>query len=325
MPFDLLTIGDSVIDEFMEIDDATVSCDIDHEKCELRLNYADKIQVKKFRKEVGGNAVNIAVGAKTLGLDTAIYTEVGDDGNGDLIIETLENAGVDITYCNQTETPTDVHPVIVFKGERTIFSYHTKREYHLAGLEAPKFIYYTSIGEGFEKFQSELESFIEKNPDMIVAMNPGSTQLHANLEVVRKFLKNVDVLFVNKQEAELLMDSEGSVDDLHKKLSEAGVKLSVITDSTNGSSSFDGTKLFKIGIYDIDGAVVDKTGAGDAFASGFLGAMFHGKDAEEALKWGAINSASGIAEVGATTGLCTKEQIEEKLKTNSNLFTKAKL
>ena len=328
MPFDLLVIGDSVIDEFMEIDDATVNCEIDSEKCKICFNYADKVPVKNFRKEVGGNAANISVNCATLGLKTAVYTEVGNDSGGNLILETLGRADVDTSLCKQTETLTDVHPVVVFKGERTIFSHHSKRNYHFPKFETPKLIYYTSIGNGFEEIQNELEKWHKQNPNTILAMNPASSQPHTNTEAVQSFLKNVDVLFVNKEEAqEIVGDAGGSgtgkVEELHKKLAEMGVGLSVITDSVNGSSAYDGSKQVKIGIYDIDGAVVDKTGAGDAFASGFIGAMFYGRSAEEALKWGAINSASGIAVVGATTGACTKKQIEEKL--TKTLFTEPKL
>ncbi|OGC47300.1 hypothetical protein A2886_01670 [candidate division WWE3 bacterium RIFCSPHIGHO2_01_FULL_42_13] len=324
MIFDIITIGDSVIDEFMEIDDATVNCEIDDKECKISFNYADKIPVKNFRKEVGGNAANISVNCATLGLKTAIYTEVGNDSDGNLILETLKQAGVDTSLSGQTEIPTDIHPVVVFKGERTIFSHHSKRDYRFPNFKSPRFIYYTSIGEGFEEIQNELEKWCEQNPNTILAMNPGSTQLHTNMKAVQNFLKNVDVLFVNKEEAQEIVGSkEKNVVELHKKLAEMGVGLSVITDSINGSSAYDSSKQVKIGIYDIDGTVKDKTGAGDAFASGFISAMFYGKEAEEALKWGAINSASGIAVVGATTGACTKEQMEEKL--TKTLFTEPKL
>lgn len=324
MNFDLLTIGDTGIDEFMEMDDASLHCDVNKENCKISFNYAEKIPVKSFKQIVAGNAANVSMSCTKLGLSTAIYTELGKDANGDIILKTLKENGVDTSYSNQSEsTSTNVHPIVVYKGERTIFAYHAKREYKVGDWGPAKFIYYTSISEGFEKFQDNLEKLLEKTPNTIVAMNPGSTQLRTNIDAVRKFLKHVDVLFVNKQEARKILDSEEDIDSLHKKLFDAGVKLSVITDSVNGSSAYDGSEFSKIGMYEDGSKVLDKTGAGDAFASGFLSAMFHGKNAEDAMKWGAINSASVIQQIGATKGLVTKEEVEEKIK--KDFFTQPKL
>ncbi len=320
---DLLTIGNSVIDEFMEIDEASVHCDINHDNCIISFNYADKIPVKSFRQVVAGNAVNVAIGCKTLGMATEIYTEVGNDANGTLILETLKNQGIGVEHSRQTDVATDVHPIVVFQGERTIFSYHSERIYEMPEMQLPKFIYYTSLGKGFESFQEKLEHELSKEENTIVAMNPGSGQLRTGLEAIRRFLKYTDVLFVNKEEAQKLTDNGNDIEGLHKKLAEMGTKLSVITDSTNGSSAYDGSEMVQIGIFDENSEVVDKTGAGDSFASGVLGAMFYGKNIEEALKWGAINSASVVTQIGANKGLCTKEEIETKL--NQNLFTKPNL
>jgi len=56
---------------------------------------------------------------------------------------------------------------------------------------------------------------------------------------------------------------------------------------------------------------VDTTGAGDAFASGFLAAHLKGKNIGEALQWGIINSSNSVTEYGGQKGLLTQEKIEE--------------
>ena len=61
-------------------------------------------------------------------------------------------------------------------------------------------------------------------------------------------------------------------------------------------------------------AVVDSTGAGDAFASTIVSALIHGKTLDEALTWAPINSMSVVQQVGAQKGLLTKEKLEEYLK-----------
>lgn len=324
MKFDILLIGDTSIDQFMLINEASVSCDINHEHCKICFDFADKIHVEEFKVSVAGNAPNVAMGCAKLGMKPAIYTEIGDDANADLAINTMKERGVDTTYCIKNPgTPTNVHPLAVFQGERTIFSYHEKRNYKMGDWETPKFLYYTSLSEGFEEFHDALHTYVKENKEIIFTVNPGTMQMKVGIKKLREMAPRIDVLFVNKEEARDLVGSEDNVDELHKKLNKIGVNLSVITDSTNGSSTFDGNEILKIGIYEHGEKIVDKTGAGDSFSAGFLSAMFYDKGAKEAMKWGAVNSSGVITKIGAIEGLRTRKEIEEILKTAQ--FTKPKL
>lgn len=312
MKYDLLAVGDNSIDEFMLIDDAEVTCDKDDKNCKLSFDYAGKIQVKEFKTSVAGNAPNFAIGCSTLGLKTTIYTEVGDDTNADIVISTLKERGVDTAFVNKNpNTPTNVHPIVVFRGERTIFAYHEKRSYKIQGWKSPKFLYYSSLSKGFEKFHDDLLDFVKKDENIIFVINPGTLQMKVGIEKLREALKRTDILFANKEEATDLANIDGSTKEVHKKLWDMGVKLSVITDSVNGSSTFDGEKMEVLGICDLNKKTLDKTGAGDSYASGFLSAIFYGKPAVEAMKWGSINAANVIAKIGAIEGLTSKEEIEK--------------
>ena len=315
MKFDILLVGDTSIDEFMLIHEASVSCDINHKHCQICFDYADKVHVEEFKVSVAGNAPNVAMGCAALGMKPALYTEIGGDANADLAINTMKERGVDTTYCIKNPgTPTNVHPIAVFKGERTIFSYHEKRDYKMRDWEEPKFLYYSSLSVGFEKFHDELHEYVKEHNNIIFAVNPGTMQMKVGIEKLREMIPRIDVLFVNKEEAQGLVGSEDNIDTLHKKLNDMGVKLSVITDSVNGSSTYDGADYAKIGIYETSDEIVDKTGAGDAFAAGFISAMHYGKGAEEAMKWGSINSSGVITKIGAIEGLRTKQEIEKILK-----------
>jgi sugar/nucleoside kinase (ribokinase family) len=315
MRYDLLTIGDSAIDQFLKIHDATLHCDLNHKECEISFKYAEKIPVEEFKTSASGNAVNVAVGTATMGLVTQIYSEIGDDIGADLIIKTLRDHKVntDFVFKNK-DTATDIHPIIVFQGERTIFTYHATRNYKIRGWPECKFIYYTSVGESYKHFQPEILNYMQQHPDTILAFNPGSAQLKHDPKSMVDILKRTDVIFVNKEEAQIITGKKEEIRSLHKELTVRGVKLSVITDSLNGASVFDGKEYFEIGICEV-GETQDKTGAGDAFASGFLSALKYGKSSEEALKWGTINSAKVITVPGSTNGLASKLDIE-------NLITK---
>lgn len=311
---DLLTIGDTAIDLFMEVDEAAIHCDINHENCNICFSYADKIPVNKFNTNVAGNAANVAIGAKQLGLNVAVYTEVGKDSNGDLIIKTLKEHDIETEYCIQNKnSETNVHPIIVFKGERTIFSYHAKTEYELQNWPRPKILYYTSLSAGFEKFQGKLLDYLKNNSDIIFAMNPGSSMLRTNIPALRETFNRLDILFVNMAEAEEILEKDLDAEGYVREFSKLGVKMPVITDSTNGSCTMDGDKIFKQGVRGVEN-VIDMTGAGDAFASGFVSAIFHGKEVNEALKWGALNGAQVIQKVGSINGLLESGQIKKLIK-----------
>jgi sugar/nucleoside kinase (ribokinase family) len=71
---------------------------------------------------------------------------------------------------------------------------------------------------------------------------------------------------------------------------------------------FDGIKFLHCPVFPVD--AYERTGAGDAFGSGFLAALIKGKTMEEALIWGTVNSASVIGYVGAQRGLLKEEDVD---------------
>jgi sugar/nucleoside kinase (ribokinase family) len=246
-----------------------------------------------------------------MGLETAIYTEIGSDQNGQKIIDGLMEMGVETKYCIKNESAdTDVHAIIVHNYERTIFSYHAPRSYKLRSWEKPKFLYYTSIGEGFEKFQNELVKYLKENSDIATVFNPGTYQMKAGFNSIKEFLEVTTILILNTEEAAKLVGEKPLV-KTHIDLQKLGPKLTVITDGKEGASGFDGENLVKVSAYTDGREVKDKTGAGDAFSSGFISAIFHKRPLKEALGWGAINAFGEITKESAGTGIYTKEKMEE--------------
>jgi sugar/nucleoside kinase (ribokinase family) len=310
-PLDLLTIGDVCIDLYMKVEGREVSEDKDPQHPKICFYHGSKIPVKSVMSNIAGNAVNVSIGATKLGLNTAIYTEMGDDEEADRIEKELAGEGINTHYLHRNKNVlTGIHPVIVYQGERTIFSHHEERPYHVHGWPKPKWLYYTSVGPGFESFQKDLVEYIKSNPDVGVAFNPGTFHVRSGLEGIKNILEVTHVLFLNKDEAENFV-GDGSLEDMHLKLQKLGPKLTVITEGDKGASAYDGKELIKVPAYEMDQSVIDKTGAGDSFAAGFVSALSHGKSLEEALHWGTINSSSVIREIGAVHGLKTKQEIEK--------------
>ena len=65
---------------------------------------------------------------------------------------------------------------------------------------------------------------------------------------------------------------------------------------------------------------MEKTGAGDAYASGLISALVSGESFEEAMVWGALNASSVIGKTGAQNGLLTKTELVELRKKHPKLI-----
>ncbi len=313
--FDLITIGDPTLDTFIIIDEeaAKLQCGLYQNDCLLCLNYADKIPFEKTDHSLGGNAANLAVGCKKLGLNTAIVSEIGDDINGFVVKEELEKQKVNTHFLKITKkTQTRYSVILNYKSERTILSYHTKHNYNLPPLPKTKWIYYSSLGQGFEKTQDKIEKHLEKNPKIKLAINPGSYQLRHGLPKIKKLLPKTNILFVNKEEAQKIANAKTETEKLLKTLHEFGAKVVVITDGKNGSYTFDGKNIFYMPIYPMK--PVAMTGAGDAYASGFISAMVKNKIISEAMCWGTANAGSVTQKIGAQRGLLSEKGVKKIIK-----------
>jgi ribokinase len=119
---------------------------------------------------------------------------------------------------------------------------------------------------------------------------------------------------MNREEAvDVTGKSYDSLHDLANGLHELGPKIVVITDGPNGSyASFDG-KLVTIPNYPDPAPPVDRTGAGDAFASTIVAALASGESMETALTWAPINSMNVVQKLGAQAGLLKKSELQKYL------------
>ena len=305
---DLLSIGDATIDTFMTPIESETMCKLDTKECLICFSYGDKIPVKNLEISIGGNAGNNAVGARRLGVNSAIVLTLGDDNVGNLVVEKLKKEGVDLTYViQQPGTMSNSSTVINYSGERTIFVYHAPRSYEFpVSLPITSWVYLTSMGESFKPFYNHMVEWLTKNPTVKLAFNPGSWQLRGGYESIKDIMNLAYIIYVNREEAEKLTSfgrSEGKDREILIALQKLGPKICIITDGANGALAYDSIngKFLKVSVLPVD--AYERTGAGDAFGSGSLSAIIHGKSLDEALLWGTVNSASVIGYTGPQKGL----------------------
>lgn len=315
--FDLISIGDTVIDTFVPLKDAEVT--ILGGKKHLSLPFGYKIPIDEPLSFVGGNASNDAVGAARLGLKTAIYTNVGkkDDDEADgRIIEKLKKERIDTRYIvHNKEFPTNHNIILDFKGERTILVHHHHWKYVLPDLDSSKWIYLTSLAPNFIETNliDQILNYLERTRARL-AYQPGTFQISLGVKKSAKLLSLTDFLIMNMEEAKKFLGVEGKIETkkLLEKLVDTGAKRVVITDGSSGSFGYDGKRFLKLDIFPAE--VLQKTGAGDAYATGVVAGLIHGEDLGEAMRWGAGNSASVVESMGPQSGLLGLNKLKEKLK-----------
>ncbi len=305
----IICIGDSSCDKILEIDpgDAGLLCNLKSHKCEITFNYGEKIPVKAIHEGFGGSALNCALGFEKIGLQTKISTFVGNDEAGKNIIRFLHENKIDLDLVS-VQGETNQSSIVSFQGERTVFSYHAKRNYDEVQSEKTDWIYLSSAGAGSDAYQDKVVQFNERGAK--IAFNPGSWQLN-NFSRFSKIIKVCDVLILNRPEADLIIGEEDKVKSQLQKMNEMGAKIAVITDGKNGA--YLGANGHYLHINALTAKAVDSTGAGDSFSAGFVGSIALGNSLEESAKWGMVNSGSVIEQFGANKGLLDGDEISKRV------------
>ncbi|MBX9906872.1 carbohydrate kinase family protein [Patescibacteria group bacterium] len=320
MTHDIIAIGDIVIDAFISLSktDAQVVCDASGRACKLQMNFGEKLPYESVEViNAVGNSPNATVAAHRLGLKTALVSNVGHDRNGKDCIDTLRKEGISTEFVRLHEGKfTNYHYVLRYGAERTILIKHEQFAYALPRFEnAPRYIYLSSLGSNSLPFHHELGAYLKKNPEIKLAFQPGTFQIRLGIEELKDIYAATEIFFCNKEEAQyILKTEEKDISVLLKRIKELGPKIPVITDGNNGAYALDGDSVWFMPIYPDPAPPVDRTGAGDAFASTFTSAVALGHDIKTALSWGPINSMSVVQYVGAQKGLLTQKELENFLK-----------
>lgn len=313
---DFLAIGDTVVDAFIKLVDAHVTCKIDNTACEISMPFAAKIPYEGVTiVPAVGNSANAAVAASRLGLKAGLVTFLGDDINGRETKFALqeEHVNVDNVIMQQGKT-TNYHYVLWFGDERTILIKHEEFKTYLPHISKPKWIYLSSLGEHAREMHIEIVKYLEHNPDVKLAFQPGTFQIKLGKDFLRDIYKRTDFFCCNVEEAQkILENSSRDLPTLLEAIQNLGPKIVCITDGKKGSFMRHTDQNYYMPIYPDEKPPYERTGAGDAFTSTFATALVLGKSPEEAITWGPINSMKVVQYVGAQKGLITREAIEHYL------------
>ena len=311
---DIIGIGDASEDVFLQLLEADVHCRKGAGRCELCMTYADKIPIGRVDRLVGGNSINLAIGMRRLGFKSAFVVVLGNDDQGKKIVEALKADGVSTRYVTVDRKSMTNHSTILnLNAERTILIYHVNRKYKLPKLEKAKWLYYSSMGHGFEVIHKDLMRYIKKY-NVRLGFNPGTHQLR-NPNAIAEFFGVSEVILLNKEETQLILKNKtNNFKTLLRGLKRLGGKTVVVTDGPKGSYAYDGMDFYFQDIYKVP--VVERTGCGDSYSTGFIAALMRGHDVKEAMRWGTVNAASVIQKIGPQPGLIKLAELRRILRSH---------
>ncbi len=313
-PIDVLTIGNAITDIFAHVDDAFIEKEgmtksIMHLVEMDRSNYLLS-QMPGDRKRVGGGScANTAVGVAALGGNAAFVGKVANDEIGDFYTRDIAKAGVEFTTAALEHGAGSGRSMIMITpdGERTMNTYlgacHDLTESD---------IFEDQIGSAAITF---MEGFLWDPPEAKRAFVRAAHYAHKHERAAAITLS--DPFCVGRFRAEFLdllksktcdyvcanlaeLKSLYQTDDLGAAVQQIAqdVEIAAVTMGAEGAMAIKDGEVVTVPAYHID-KVVDATGAGDLFASGFLLGVARGQEMSEALKLGCLCASEVISHVGA--------------------------
>ncbi len=318
--YDILTIGDIKLDDFVQLPVNSSYCKLKKKENLLCIAFGEKISVHDSEPQIAGSAPNVAVGLSRQGYSSAIYSIMGEDEITDMAFVKLGREGVDTRLIKiKKGTRSSSSIVLNYKGQRTILASHRAYEYNLPRINHTQWMYIGEIGAGYESLYKKINYLIKKK-GIKLGINPGAIQINEKKKVLYDLLENTEILFLNKEEAiEVSRTKSTDLKHIMTKLWKMGPNTVVVTDGARGAYAFDGGDIVHCPSFPT--TVIEATGAGDSFATGFVGALMADKKIDCALRWGSVNSASVISKIGPQPGLLTKSKIQKQIRNNKSFKT----
>ncbi|GLQ12262.1 adenosine kinase [Devosia yakushimensis] len=312
--FDVLTIGNAIVDIIAPVETGFIEREGMSEGI-MHLIDTDRAEelygkMPLTRQQIsGGSAANTAAGVASLGGRAAFVGKVADDPLGDVFESDLDAIGVHYATSRLKNGALTARSMIFLSedGERTMNTYlgacHQLTEADIRPDEIG--------GASITYMEGFLWDPVEAKKAFILAAHYAHKNERAAaftlsdpfcvdryraefLDLIRS--KTIDYVFANVHELKSLYQT----DDLGEAVREIAkdAELAAITMGADGAMAVYNGEITSVPAFPVD-RVVDATGAGDLFASGFLLGMARGQTMESALKTGCLAASEVISHIGA--------------------------
>ncbi len=324
--YDIVTIGAATRDIFLKSPLFKIVHDPKHlEKLGFPTGEAQcfalggKIEVGQPIETIGGGAANAAVTFSRQGFKVATLVKIARDRNGEAVMDNCKKENVALLPLFDKKVGTAYSVILLSSsGERTILNFRgasediKQSEVPFAQLKARWA--YISTGKIHLPVMKSIITHLRKN-NVKIAMNLSRYYLNMGLKALRPILSELDVILLNREEAAYLMGCKYEEEEkIFKKFDEVVKGIAVMTDGPLGVLVSDGRTIYHAGIFK-EKKIEDRTGAGDAFGSGFVTALIGAgkideKSIREAIRVGSANATSVVEYIGATQGVLRKKDIK---------------
>lgn len=341
--FDVVTIGTATRDAFVKSKDFHV--DPDHHVLggkALVMPLGAKIEIPEIYFSTGGGSTNSAVTFSKQGLKTACISVVGEDISGKTVMSELKKYGVDTRFVKFRKKLPTAYSILLelVSGERTVLVYRgaaaTMGSQDISWSKIKTgWLYLSSVAGDLDLLKKIIQ--FARPRGIYVAYNPGGKELKQKSKLL-PLLQDISVVIANREEASLIsgVSPENEL-GIFKVWDQMCTGINVMTDARRGVLVSDGKYLYRTGIYK-EKQVVDRTGAGDAFGSGFVAGIIHQVKSwklkvssltpeaiEYAIKLGSANATSKIEGLGAKFGLLSREDFEKSRRWKTLQITRTPL
>ncbi|MDP2860926.1 MAG: carbohydrate kinase family protein [bacterium] len=310
--YDIVSIGSATRDIFLSADNFK-SLDVPDFSSGKGLCFplGSKIEIKKIVFTSGGGGTNTAVTFARQELSTACVGVIGNDLNGQEVSNELAREGVEIKYFQKHDDDYTAYSVILVdsSGERTILSYKGEGQHFDVNKIAfdqlqTKWLFLDSLGGHYDLLEKAVNWAVAN--DIKLATNPGGKELEHGLEKLRPLLKNFSIVIMNQEEASSLTGIDyKQEEEIFKFMDEVIGGIFVMTKGPEGVVVSDGKNVYRAGIP--DSPIVERTGAGDAFSSGFVSEYIRSGDISKAIQFATANASSVVTQYGGKAGILKKD------------------
>lgn len=310
--FDIVSIGSATRDIFINSDDFE-SFDMPDFSTGKALCFplGSKIEIKNIVFTSGGGGTNTAVTFARQGLATACVGVIGKDLNGQEVLNELAKERVETKYFQKHDDDHTAYSVILVdsSGERTILSYKGEGQHFDASkiyfnqLQT-KWLFLDSLGGHYDLLEKAVNWAVANG--IKLATNPGGKELKHGLEKLKPFLNNFSIVIMNQEEASNLVRIDYKQEgDIFKLMDKVIGGIFVMTKGSGGVVVSDGKNIYRAGVP--DSPIVERTGAGDAFSSGFVSEYIHSGNIVKAIQFATANASSVVTQYGGKAGILKKD------------------
>jgi len=314
--FDVITIGTATQDVFLQSEAFHLMYSPKLKRMCEYFPLGQKINIERIDFATGGGATNAAATFKNLGFRVGIIAKVGDDTAGREVLSDLRIRKVSMKFVVRSPHSSTGYSAILLTphGDRTALVYRGVSS-GFTSADIPwhafrsRWLFVTSLAGDLKLLKRIFKTARAQGTQ--VAFNPGVGELRFGIDKVRAYCGAANVLIINRDEASLLAGGAQDIIKIRHALRAHFQSPVVVTDGERGAYYWDPHRFYFIPTRRV--TVVNSTGAGDAFGSGFISGILRWQDPVRALQLATLNALGTIRLMGAKKGLLTRWPTDKAL------------